>query len=158
MTPDFADAISLSTYWIAMGATAIMVGLAVGMHYEVLQQLNRRMPHWKLSPRPRILVMIFCVLAAHIGEIWLFGIGMYLTVQVPGMGVIAGVEPFRLLDAVYMSATTFSTLGFGDLVPQGPLRFVVGTESLVGLVLITWSASFAYLEMSRFWKNPGQHQ
>ena len=61
------------------------------------------------------------------------------------------MQQFGLLDAVYLSTTTYSTLGFGDLVPTGPIRFMVGTESLIGLLLITWSASFTYLEMRRYW-------
>ena len=31
------------------------------------------------------------------------------------------------------------------------LRYLTGLESLTGLVLITWSASFLYLEMTRYW-------
>ena len=35
-----------------------------------------------------------------------------------------------LLDCVYLSATTFATVGFGDLVPVGPVRLLTGTEAL----------------------------
>jgi hypothetical protein len=151
MTPEFQDAITSLHHYLAVAVTVVLIGLTVGLHYEALQQLNRRMPGWKFARHPRILVMIFCVVAAHIAEIWLFGIALYLVVQVPGMGDVAGADPFRLLDAVYVSSTTYSTLGYGDLVPKGPIRFLLGTESLVGLVMITWSASFAYLEMDRYW-------
>ena len=34
-----------------------------------------------------------------------------------------------------------------------PLRILVGTESLNGLILITWSASFTYLSMEKFWQD-----
>ena len=57
-----------------------------------------------------------------------------------------------MLDAVYMSAVTFTTVGFGDLAPVGPIRFLAGTLALTGFVLITWSASFTYLEMTRDWR------
>ena len=58
-----------------------------------------------------------------------------------------------VLDAVYLSATTYTTLGFGDLAPVGPIRFTAGTMALTGFVLITWSASFTFLEMSRDWRD-----
>jgi hypothetical protein len=29
---------------------------------------------------------------------------------------------------------------------------MAGTMALTGLVMITWSASFTYLEMARFWR------
>ncbi len=152
MTPELGDAVGSSQHWAAVGVTLLVVALAVGLHYEALQQLNRRMPHWRLPRHPRILVMIFCILAMHIAEIWLFGIAIYALVQMPDVGRIVGADPLHLLDAIYVSATTYSTLGYGDLVPEGAIRFLLGTEAVVGLVMITWSASFAYLEMARYWK------
>ena len=55
------------------------------------------------------------------------------------------------MDCVYFSFTTYTTLGFGDIEPFGDLRYLTGLESLPGLVLITWSASFLYLELTRYW-------
>ena len=46
--------------------------------------------------------------------------------------------------------TGFSPL---DAYLSGPIRFVCGNEALTGLVLITWSASFTFLEMERFWRD-----
>jgi hypothetical protein len=57
-----------------------------------------------------------------------------------------------LLDSVYFSAVCYTTLGLGDIVPTGAIRFLVGTESLTGFVLITWSASFTFVEMERYWR------
>jgi len=152
VTPDFGAALTSLHHWATVGATALVVAVVVGLHYEVLQQLNRRMPHWRLPRHPRVLILIFCILATHIAEIWLFGLTTYALVRMPGIGGIIGAESVQLLDAVYLSATTYSTLGYGDLVPTGPIRFLFGTEAIVGLVMMAWSASFAYLEMARFWK------
>jgi hypothetical protein len=155
MTPELGEAVKSGHHWAAVGATTLVVALVVGVHYEVLQWLSRRMPEWGLPRHPRVLVLIFCILATHIGEIWLFGLAIYLLVQSPDIGTIVGADPLRLLDAVYVSAMTYSTVGYGDLFPEGPIRFLLGTEALVGLVMITWSASFAYLEMGRLWKGGG---
>lgn len=152
MTPDLTEAASTAGYWIVILATVLIVGLTIGLHYEALQRLNQAMPSWNLARHPRVLVMMFCILAVHIAEIWLFGVGIYLIVQMPELGRVVGAEPLGLLDAVYASATAYSTLGYGDLVPQGAVRVVFGTEALVGLLMITWSASFAYLEMARYWR------
>ena len=45
----------------------------------------------------------------------------------------------------------YTTLGVGDVAATGLMRVPAGIESLVGLVLITWTASFSYLAMERFW-------
>ncbi|MDZ7735029.1 MAG: ion channel [Gammaproteobacteria bacterium] len=64
-----------------------------------------------------------------------------------GTGVLIRQYPEGLPDYIYLSTTTYTTLGYGDLVPTGPVRAIYGTESLVGLVLITWSASLTFLEI-----------
>lgn len=153
MTPDFFQALISPKQWTMVIATVLLVGASVALHYEALEQLNRRMPYWDLARHPRILVMILNILAVHVFEIWVFGIGAYLMLQHPQFGEIVGMESIKLLDAIYLSATTYTTVGYGDLSPTGSIRFLYGSESLTGLVLITWSASFTYLEMGRFWRN-----
>ena len=59
-------------------------------------------------------------------------------------------------DCVYYSFVTYTTLGFGDLIPTGPLRFLTGIESLTGLVLITWTASCIYLQMETLYHKNSQ--
>lgn len=152
MTPSFATAIASLPYWIMVLVTLLLVALAVGLHYEALERLNDRLPRSSLPMRPRILLLIGSILLVHTAEIWIFGIGIYALVQFPALGVVSGTELVQLLDAVYLSATTFTTVGYGDLAPHGPIRLVMGTEALTGSVLITWSASFTYLEMQRYWR------
>src|SRR3546814_10713646 len=76
--------------------------------------------------------------------IWVFGAFAWGLLAIPGVGHVAGTDTLGLLDAVYLSAVTFTTVGFGDLAPVGPIRFLCGMEALSGFVLITWSASFTY--------------
>jgi hypothetical protein len=136
-------------------ATVAVVAACVLMHYEGLNLLSRRLAQ-RLDgqPRRKVLYGIFGVLALHVAEIWLFGLTLWWVHAVPGAGLVSGAEPLQLLDAVYLAATSYSTVGFGDLAPVGPIRFLVGTAALTGLVLITWSASFTFLEMERYWRRP----
>ena len=67
-------------------------------------------------------------------------------------GYLQGSFNGSLLDCIYYSFTTYTTLGFGDIEPIGSIRFLTGIEALTGLVLITWSASFLFIEMQRYWK------
>ena len=132
--------------------TFLVVALTVVLHYEVLSQLNRRLPHWSTIPaRLRVLALMFILLGLHLLEIVIFGLSIHLAEHMPSLGKLGGGA--GLLDAIYLSATSYSTLGYGDLVPYGPIRILVGMESLVGLLMITWSASFTYLEMQKYW-NP----
>ena len=92
-------------------------------------------------------------------EIWIFGLTFWILLKWPALGFISGQEADLVLDAVYFSASTFSTVGYGDLTPVGPIRLLAGSEALVGFVLITWSASFTYIEMRRYWhrSQPRRH-
>jgi Ion channel len=132
--------------------TAIVVALAVLMHYEGLVWLSRRLPKLHTRARRKVLYVIYGVITIHIVEIWLFGIAYWLLLMVPSAGGVVGSQELAFFDAVYLSAVTFTTVGFGDLTPIGPIRFVAGTEALTGFILITWSASFTFLEMERFWR------
>lgn len=132
--------------------TACSVALAVLVHYESLGWLSARLQTSSTRQRRKVLYGIYAVIAIHVVEIWLFGFAIWMLLQVPGAGAVQGQHPVGLLDAVYLSAATFTTVGFGDLSPTGPLRFLAGTEALTGFILITWSASFTFLEMARFWR------
>jgi uncharacterized membrane protein len=68
-------------------------------------------------------------------------------------GTLTGRFDGSLLDCVYFSFTTFTTIGFGDIEPVGSLRYLTGLEALTGLVLITWTASFLFIEMQKYWKS-----
>jgi|TARA_B110000263_G_scaffold166678_1_gene145111 hypothetical protein len=58
-----------------------------------------------------------------------------------------------LIDCVYFFFTNYTALGYGDIEPLGNIRFLAGLEALTGLSLITWSASFMFIEMKKIWKD-----
>ncbi len=143
--------------WVAnatvVGGTLLAVSICVLLHYEALSLMSRRLAAWpRHQQRRNVVYGILGVLLAHIVEIWVFGSAFWLVLHVPGTGRILGAEPLQIFDAVYMAAVSYTTVGFGDLVPQGPIRFMAGMTALSGFVLITWSASFTYLGMERYWK------
>jgi hypothetical protein len=144
--------------WVAnslvIAATAATVALAVLAHYEGLRFLGTRLKRLAGIRHRKVLFGVYGVIVLHVVEIWMFGLTSWLLLHVPGTGGIRGAEA-GFLDAVYLSAATFSTVGFGDLAPAGALRFLSGTEALTGFILITWSASFLYLEMQEFWRPKG---
>ena len=65
---------------------------------------------------------------------------------------LAGAVDGSFLDHLYFSTACYTSLGLGDLYPLGTLRLIAGVEALNGLILITWSASFAFLVMQRRWR------
>jgi hypothetical protein len=137
---------------LALVINITLVILMVFIHYEALYQLAIKLPKLKLRPRYRVLVGVFAILTAHIIEIWLFAIAYFLMIQNAGLGSLTGNFDQSLLDCSYFSFTSYTTLGYGDIEPSGHIRFLAGLESLTGLVMITWSASFLFLEMEKYWR------
>ena len=148
MDPEFSN----QAGWSVAGITAALVVLSVVVHFEALERLNYAMPRLKLRPRLRILFLIVAILAVHIVEIAIFAAGLLLALRFGDLGHIAGVAQPQLADMLYISATTYTTVGYGDLAPVGPIRLLLGLEALTGFVLLTWSASFTFLEMQRYWR------
>ena len=128
-----------------------IVTVTVLIHYEFLYQLTKFIPKLHIKHRYRIVVGVFISLAAHVIEVWIFAFAYYWMHHSEKWGSLSGPFDGSLRDCAYYSFTSYTTLGFGDIIPNGSIRFVTGIESLTGLVLITWTASFLYLEMQKHW-------
>jgi hypothetical protein len=138
-----------------VATTIIAVATAALTHYEGLRWINRQLESTRRHQHVRrrsVLYAIFALLLLHILEIWIFGLAYHGLLLWPAVGVLQGAIGHSVFDHVYFSATVFTTVGFGDLSPMGPIRFLAGTEGLTGLVLVGWSASFTYLEMEHLWR------
>lgn len=131
--------------------TLLVVG-AVLIHYETLYHLARWLPRVNVRPRLKVLLGVAGILVAHVAEIWMFALGYWAYLAMPGMGSLTGnVSDGSLLECSYFSFVTFTTVGYGDIVATGHMRYLTGLEALTGFVLITWSASFVFLEMQKYW-------
>jgi hypothetical protein len=140
---------------LVAAVTLLATAIVVVIHYEGVVWLARRFsgrtPH-PARERRAILKIIFALLGLHVAEIWAFGVGYWVLLMLPGTGFVHGIHGMdTLFDAIYLSATTYTTLGIGDLAPVGAVRLMTGMEALTGFLMVTWSASFTYLEMSRLW-------
>jgi len=133
----------------------LVVAVVVLIHFEALSFLVRWLPEIRVRYRFRIVVGVAGALLAHVLEVWVFALVYFLMVTQLQWGDLQGAFDGSLLDCFYYSFTSYTTLGFGDIQPFGAVRYLTGLESLTGLVLITWTASFLYLEMQRHWANDG---
>lgn len=131
----------------------VLVATTVALHYEVLRAASGLIPRLSIRPRARILVVIAAAFIGHFLQIALYALAFGLIERLGSLGRLSGQLEGNVLDYLYFSAANFTTLGVGDIHAEGPMRIIAGIESLNGLVLITWSASFAYLAMEKFWQD-----
>jgi len=130
---------------------SLLVSLSILIHYEILYRLSLLIPKLTIRPRFRVVLGLFGAMCAHVVEVWIFALGYYYMVHIGKFGDLMGNFTGTLADCGYFSFTTYTSLGLGDITPHGHIRFLVGLEGLTGFVLITWTASFMFLEMQKFW-------
>ena len=134
-------------------ACCLLVVATTVIHYEVLRWLNTGLPLLGIASRAKLVVVILAAFVAHATEIALvWGGHVRVEHRASGLGTLAGDAGISLGAFMYFSAETYTSLGFGDVTPLGPIRLLAGVEALNGLLLIGWSASFTYIAMERFWR------
>ncbi|HEY6721344.1 MAG TPA: potassium channel family protein [Burkholderiales bacterium] len=130
----------------------VLIALTTVIHYEVLRALNAGLPSLSIPNRSKLLVVIFAAFVAHALEMGVYGVAYFILGKYLEAGSLGGHVGITLINCLYFSAETYTSLGFGDITPVGPVRLLAGAEALNGLLLIGWSASFAYISMERFWR------
>lgn len=143
--------------WFIFFVSLVIVCLCVLVHYEVLYRISK-LNHWLGLPgKYRVMAGVLLSLVAYTIEIWLFGIGYYFLIAEDKANQLifaSGESVTGFFDALYFSFASYTSLGYGDIVPKGPIQFMAGTEALMGLVFIAWTASFLYLKMQKYWEEP----
>ncbi len=134
----------------ALFLSSFLVTASVFIHYETLRFLSVYVPTLKVAVRLKVLVVVLGCFLAHTMEVWLYALAYFLIDQTQ-IGSLKGEVEGHFADYLYFSATSYSTLGFGDVYPTGALRLISGIEGVNGLFLIAWSTSFTYFVMHRLW-------
>ena len=130
---------------------ALLVVLTTILHYEALRALSSALPAMRVPPRAKLLAVIFVAFFAHAVEIVLYAIAVHSLVSYAHLGTLGEPGRFSFATCIYFSAETYTSLGYGDVIPLGDMRLLAGVEALNGLLLIGWSASYTYIAMERFW-------
>jgi len=135
---------------IAIFVSFSLISLCLYMHFAVLRNASRIRSGIEKSTRRPVLLVMAMIFLTHLTEIILFAATFWIMVDA-GLGSLSGAHASTAADYFYFSIGSYTTLGIGDIAPEGPVRIVAGVEALTGLLLIAWSASFTYLLMERIW-------
>jgi hypothetical protein len=84
------------------------------------------------------------IILLHLVEIAVWGMFYAWTGTMPGVQT-----------ALYFSAVTYTTTGYGDFVLPEPWRLVGGVEALTGILMCGWSTGFLFAVVHRLIERPG---
>jgi hypothetical protein len=138
-----------SDFMLVILVCVVLILVTVLFHYEVLKGITLLLAKPRHGPRVRILYMVLGLTMLHTLEILIFAAG-YKLLSLLDLGMLSGM-PSEHFYYYFYSAVSYTTLGFGDIIPLGPLKLLTAMEALLGLGFITWSASFTFLEMQKLW-------
>ncbi len=128
-----------------------LVAVTFTFHYRVLLWLGLNTPKMNLPTQTQVLVIIVVLFLTHIVEIGFYAITYSWSVSSLKLGMFQGAPVGDAMSYLYYSGVIYTTLGLGDIQPEGHIRFITAMEALNGFLLITWSASFTFLAMGRLW-------
>lgn len=127
--------------------TVVLFIVCGAVHYGVMSALHKYLLASNLSQGLRLQIALLGVACAHIFETGLYAIGFKVGQSV-GLGSFKGLDsPMTFMDTSYFSLVNYTSLGLGDIVPTGHLRFIAGAESLNGFLLISCSAALLFMVM-----------
>lgn len=128
--------------------------------YEILRFVWFLLPKLAFVTRLRVVLIFIPIFFIHILSIWFYA-GLYFIIEnyttlgsLSGDIMAASLTYESFIERLYFSASTYASLGLGDIFPTKNLRMLASAEVLNGLVLIGWTISFTYLTMEKFWHMP----
>lgn len=131
----------------------MLVLACVVIHYETLRLLDWAVQRLKRLERLRIVLIVLGCFCAHVVEVTVFAAGLYVSAIPMALGVLKGALDGDFSDYLYLSMSSYTSLGIGDIYAVGHMRLLIPVEALVGLTLIAWSATFTFLEMKTLWED-----
>jgi Ion channel len=115
------------------------------MHFEVLRFLAGYVGKRARASHGAVISLLLGVVTAHVAEIALYALAYIFGAGSLHLGALKGDLTVTGLDYFYFAAETYSTLGYGDVVPTAQLRLIASIEPLNGLMLLAWSGSFLFI-------------
>ena len=140
----------MESFLIASLISLVLIIVCVVIFYEILAHVWVSLPKLEGRPRTQILVTVLSAFLGHTIVVWIFGVTFYLLEHHFKFGALTGKFEKELINYVYFSGVTYTSLGLGDIYPQNELRLLIAVEALTGLILIGWTVTFTYLVTEKY--------
>jgi hypothetical protein len=118
---------------------AVLIGVTVFIHAVCLEGIITawRAVSIEIEVRWRAIALsltIIGIFAAHVIEIWVWAIFYFF------------VEEIQTWEsALYFSTTSFTTVGYGDLILSEEWRLLGSIEAINGMILFGWSTALLFV-------------
>ena len=112
-------------------------------HYwglRTITQFSKRFSsHFMMS-----ISVVVCLFLIHLIEIAWYSLMMYFAYEIWCVSGLQGYVSLSIDDYVHIAASSFTTLGSLTHTPHSELAVIIDSISLVGFMMLTWSATYYY--------------
>jgi len=141
----------LTLVLVGLGVTAATIAIHIVGSMAWLQFLFQRCgdDDGRFVPRARLAILVgtaVVLICLHFIEILLWAVSYVLVAP----GELGSFEA-----ALYFSAVTFTTLGYGDITLSSTWRLLSGFEAINGVLLLGWTTAFLFAVLQRAWGSAG---
>jgi voltage-gated potassium channel len=139
------------TAFLLIAITIIIHGVGTTSWLEYLKTRHTAADgHFRPDKPLGVLISTALVLITlHLIEILLWALAYVLLVPDESLPTMEA--------ALYFSAVTFTTLGYGDITLESDWRLLSGIEAIDGILLIGWTTAFLFAVLQRTWYPPGEN-
>ncbi len=130
--------LALSVVMVTATVTIHFFGLLILIYLLRRHGTGKRVQHSTFRQGFVILIVMLGIFVIHTIEIWLYALAFWF------LGALPDFE-----QALYFSTSTFSSVGYGDIVLPVQWRIFGAIEAPNGLILIAWSTAFLISLMNR---------
>lgn len=145
----------MSHYIEALFISLIIAFSSTWIFYEILCVVMKVITRKVMTPRKLLLILVTGIVIAHSVSVLLYGIVYIALVKLLHYPPLQGIDSQQIGAYLYYSATSYSSLGVGDVYATGSLRLITSIEVINGLTLIAWSATFTYFAVQKMWESNG---
>jgi hypothetical protein len=109
-------------------ASTILVFINSAIFYEIIGLALKIITKYHLRMRSLMFLLVAMIFFAHTSIIWIYAFVYWFMVHFLGFKALGGIDYNDFWGYIYFSATTYSSLGIGDIVPYGAMRFVTAVQ------------------------------
>jgi hypothetical protein len=135
----------ISRLLIALSLMGVCVAIhAAGMSWAMRQLRSHRPSSLQFWPVTRMFILVAAwIILLHLAEIAVWAVFYLWRDAMPDLAA-----------ALYFSAVTYTTTGYGDLVLPEGWRLLGGVHALTGILMCGWSTGFFFAVVNRLYESP----
>lgn len=129
---------------LAISLALVGITICTAIHYETILRLDTHLRSRHGLLRRHVPTAVAIVTCAHLVEIAIYAVLIWFATVFLELGSFSQDGVHGAQQYFALAAESYTSFGYGDIIPTGWLRVIVGFAPINGLMLLAWSGAFLY--------------